>query len=387
MFARFGDGHYQVAKALQQQFESQGIRDVVLFDPFGESYPALNRWLQAVYYASTSHLPHAYGWGYGLLDRMNPGSPLGHWLHSLGSAKLEELLKEMRPDAVVQTFPLLTMSHLRRYAGYRIPTFTVLTDYVLHARWIHEETDLYFVASEELKQELSGRGVPADRIRVSGIPIRPRFRERALWENLRNKAANEVRRKPNQVLVMAGAYGVTGAVGGMVQSLLEEDGIVVSLVCGRKRKLERQMIRLFGDNPRVRIFGYVEQIERLMSESSCLVTKAGGITLSEAAAMRLPVVVYRPIPGQEEGNAVYWAGKDELLIARNGEELRRQTAEQLLRRRFRQAEGPAADGANSSGRVAGGILDYLAAAAESPERLPVGRQRGLRRLLPLPRSQ
>mgnify|MGYP000971213991 CR=1 FL=1 len=378
LYARFGDGHYQVARALKQRFESEGVRDVELFDPLGEAYPLLSKLTQFIYYASTSHFPKAYGWGYSLSEHVPSSSALGERLHSLGSERLARRLEERRPTAVVQTFPLLTMSYLRRHAGVRIPTFTVLTDYVLHPRWLHPETDLYFVASEELKRDMAALGVRAESVRVSGIPIRSTFRH----ENLAKLRSEALGSGPARVLVMAGAYGVSGEVGAMVQSLLAEEGLAVSLVCGRNAKLERRMRDRFGDKPRVRIFGYVEAIERLMAESSCLVTKAGGITLSEAAALDLPVVVYRPIPGQEEGNAKYWAGKGRLGVARTLAELRRETVGRLRQAR----SGAEAGEADAAGLVVDDILSYLDTAAVPELAPPLRKPLRSKRLRMLSRS-
>ncbi|MBB6733736.1 MGDG synthase family glycosyltransferase [Cohnella zeiphila] len=373
LYARFGDGHYQAAKALKERFESQGIREVVLFNLFAESHPVLNRLSQMIYYGSTSHWPTLYGLGYSLSDRLPSSTRWGQWVHSLGSETLGRLVEEWRPSAVIQTFPMLTMSYLRQSMGYRIPTFTLLTDYVFHSRWLHPETDLYFVASEEMKRDMIVQcGVPADQIRVSGIPIRSAFRESEIQAKIGSRM--ETGSAPAGVLVMAGAYGVSGEVDSMVQSLLAEEGIAISLVCGRNKKLERHMIRLFGEEPRVRIYGYVEAIEQLMADSACLITKAGGITLTEASAMRLPVVVYRPIPGQEEGNASYWTAQGTLSTAYNKKDLRRQTVQYLRQQPFGARAYPSVDGQEASVCVVNAILAYLKSVT-TPARVPLRKRR------------
>ncbi len=371
LYAKFGDGHYQVAQALKRRFEETGQAQAVLFDPFGEAYPTLNRWCQSVYYYSTSHLPAAYGWGYSLTDRIPSSSPIGAWLHSLGSAKLAGMLNRLQPDAVVQTFPLLAMSHLRQRTGLRLPTFTVLTDYVLHSRWIHDETDRYFVATEELGRELSDAGVREEAIRVSGIPIRPAFSDGALRDRIREREAAD--RAGKYVLVMAGAYGVSGEAGKLTQELLKAEGYSVLLVCGKNAKLEERMRLKFGGESRVRVFGFVERIERLMAKASCMITKAGGITLSEAASIGLPVVVYRPIPGQELGNALYWERQGRLTIARDPGELQAQTARWIAEPRADASGASYGRGLPSAADViAGEIVGYLERTA-APARAYIAR--------------
>lgn len=67
--------------------------------------------------------------------------------------------------------------------------------------------------------------------------------------------------------------------------------------------------------------GFVEQIEELMAVSSCLLTKAGGITLTEALSLGLPTIVYRPLPGQEKGNADFLSDKNAIYVANDLQQL------------------------------------------------------------------
>lgn len=385
LFARFGDGHYQAAKAIKRQFAERGIDDVTLFDPFGDSYPTLNRCCQFLYYRCTSKHPKLYGWGYSFTNRIPSSSAIGEWLHSLGAERLLRLLAEERPDAVIQTFPLLTMSYLREHAGCRIPTYTVLTDYVLHSRWLHAETDRYFVATEELKRRMTEDGIAADRIVVSGIPIRGNFRDSGEAKPSENRVGAPGGAE-RSILVMAGAYGVSTDVGKTVHALLHKCDCSIQLVCGKNEKLRKKMSRIFAGEPRVIVHGFVERIDRLMSRASCIVTKAGGITLSEAMALGLPAITYRPIPGQESGNAEYWAGKGMLTIARRIEEIPALAEEWLARERL---EGPAAAGRaafDAAEKIAGAVLRDVAERPASAYRigLAASGRKGLRAKLRTP---
>lgn len=386
LYARFGDGHYQAANALKRHFAEQGIADAELYDPFGDAYPTLNRVCQSIYYRCTSRFPKLYGLGYSLTNRIPSSSPIGEWLHSLGSDKLLRKLEEERPDAVIQTFPLLTMSYLRDKTGYRIPTYTVLTDYVLHSRWLHGETDRYFVATEDLKRRLAQAGVASDRIAVSGIPIRSGFYAvRREGPSAANRSDASAPLRPRPILVMAGAYGVSADAGETVRALLAKDGFPIQLVCGRNEKLRARMSRLFAGESRVEVFGFVERIDRLMAQTSCIVTKAGGITLSEAIAVGLPVITYRPIPGQEWGNAQYWASKGRLTIADRIEEIPVQAQYWIAHGRFVNA--PSGDAALAAAhRIAATVIGDFQARPASGGRagLAANARRGIRAKLRMP---
>ncbi|QYR19511.1 glycosyltransferase [Paenibacillus sp. sptzw28] len=319
LYAKFGDGHYQVSEALRQHFLDKGIQGVKLVDLFAEAHPVLNAISRFAYIKSSVYWPELYGWTYSITDKFRPNARLGRWIHMIGVQKLKEIIAREKPDAVIHTFPFLALSELRYKTGIPMMSFTVLTDYVTHSRWIHPETDRYFVASDELKEKMVDRGVDKDRITVSGIPVRRAFNTPCNEQHVYRKYGLQAGKK--YVLVMAGAYGVLSDVGKIIDGLLNDEHELL-LVCGRNQKLYADMLKAFAGKQNVTVFGFVEHIEELMSVSSCMITKAGGITLSEAMVLKLPVIVYRPLPGQEKGNAEYWAGKGNLQIVSNTGELK-----------------------------------------------------------------
>jgi processive 1,2-diacylglycerol beta-glucosyltransferase len=56
-----------------------------------------------------------------------------------------------------------------------------------------------------------------------------------------------------------------------------------------------------------------------------LITKAGGITISEALATGIPMVIYKPTPGQEEVNANYLWRHRAAIIAKTERRVRTAT--------------------------------------------------------------
>ncbi|EXX89184.1 diacylglycerol glucosyltransferase [Paenibacillus darwinianus] len=306
LYAKFGDGHYQVSKALQQQFLDTGIYDVQLVDLFEEAHPLLNSISRFIYLKSNMYFPGFYGWSYNLTTDMKPDQFFGKWLHSFGMRTIKELLQKEKPDAVIHTFPFLAMNQFRQNTGNRTPSFTVITDYVLHNRWIHSETDRYFVATEELQQALLHKGVAKERISVTGIPLRSVFEKP--MDNACIYQKYGLNRRKSYVLILAGAYGVLSGIDKMMRELIELDAnLAFILITGKNRRLYDKFNALFSGYDNIHVLGYVEGIQQLMSVSSCIVTKAGAITLAEAMALNVPVIVYRPLPGQERGNAEYWA--------------------------------------------------------------------------------
>jgi len=166
-------------------------------------------------------------------------------------------------------------------------------------------TDKYFVATDELKDTLVKKGYQTDRIEVSGIPIRNMFQ---LRRGVRGDTFNEDKKSPRKsVLFMAGIAKHLVEAKELVQTLLSVGDIEVLAVCGMNEKLKKQLDDHFMQHDRVRVFGYVDRMDKLMEESHCILTKAGGVTLTEAISMTLPAIVFRPVPGQESENAAFMA--------------------------------------------------------------------------------
>lgn len=328
LFASYGDGHIQVSRALKNKFAEQGINNVIELDLFAEAHPLINSVTKYAYIKSYHIAPFLYGWVYYRTKEMNHDTIFGEWFHSFGIQKLTSIVNEVQPDLVINTFPVLIMPQLRKKTGIFIPTFNVITDFTLHHRWVHREIDKYYVATEDLKHSIVENGVPDDRIIVSGIPLRDSFEQPVDVMSARQKYHLDPGKKT--VLVMAGAYGVLQRLKKVCQTILSAPNTQIILVCGKNRTLLRDMNHQFSCHPNIRIFGFIEDIHELMAVSSCVLTKPGGITLSEAISANLPIILYRPVPGQEKDNAHYLAEKGAAMVIEHTNKLGREIKALLM---------------------------------------------------------
>lgn len=317
LYASYGDGHIQVSRALEERFGAGGEFETVLVDLFAEAYPALNALAKYVYIKSYTLFPKLYGWSYYSTREMGHNTLFSSWFHSWGAGKLKEILAREQPDAVVNTFPMLAMAELRRKTGIAVPIFTVLTDYTLHWRWIHPQIDRFYVATDDLKSAMIAAGVAGERIEVTGIPLKESFRRVERTDDLYESYGLDPRKRT--VLLIAGAYGV-------LQGLREVSGRLASLpatqvlvVCGKNESLYASMSQSAPAG--VKVIGFAHRMHELMSLADTMVTKPGGITLTETIQCGLPVVLLRPVPGQERDNAQYLASRGAATIAHNDEEV------------------------------------------------------------------
>jgi processive 1,2-diacylglycerol beta-glucosyltransferase len=319
--ASYGDGHLQAARSLKQSFLKHGIHDVKIIDLMKEAHPVLNTITTSLYVKSTHASQYGldyYGWSYYITRDTKPDSTLNKYFNYLGKKKLKAIIDRERPDAMINTFPFGAAPEIGRFL--EIPTFTVVTDFALHSRWIHPNTDKYYVATDELRAEMISKGFAPEQIEVSGIPVRQAFYEVSSANHAFRHKLNSGKKN---VLISAGSYGVLKNIDDMVNSLMKAD-CQIMVVCGRNWKLEQRLKKLYAGNSNVHIFGYVENIHELMALSSCIVTKAGGLTLSEALTLNLPIFIFKPFGGQEKENALYLSQKGVAIISRSTDELEAQ---------------------------------------------------------------
>lgn len=319
LYARFGEGHWQAASALRHSFERQGTTEVLLIDLLAESHPVINEVSQFVYKKSYHVLPQVYGWVYEATKGMKSNTVFANWLHSFGTLALQKLVEREQPDAIIHTFPILVLPTVSHRVGRKIPMFNVVTDFDLHQRWVHPEVDKYYVATEDISNQLHELGVSPDRVAATGIPIRSSFS--TVHGSVPAAYSYGIIPGKPVVLVMAAANAASSDTVELCNKLVERCDAQVVLVCGHNRTLMRSLTEHFALNEHISILGYVNQMDELMAISSCIVTKPGGLTLSEAIMAQLPVFIYRPVPGQERNNARYLENKGAAVICQSIERL------------------------------------------------------------------
>jgi len=319
--ASYGSGHNAAARALAEAFVRAGATARVV-DHFRELvHPRFERATRALYYATLRHVPFAWGLAYELADRMTSSSALAFGMTRVGTARLAALLDAERPDAVVTVHatPAVAMSTLAAL-GKRVPPHTtVVTDFVAHGQWIAPDIDRYCVAASEVRHEYIARGIPGERIAVTGVPVRPEFA--TAIDAAAARARLGLSASAPVVLAMAGSDGRLGRLADVVRVLARParplQGVVVA---GRDTELAATLAR-HASGTSVRVLGYTDDVPALMAAADLLVTKAGGMTVAEALAAELPMIVFGSLPGQERRNERFASRAGIGLVARSRREL------------------------------------------------------------------
>lgn len=238
---------------------------------------------------------------------------------------IRDLLEREQPDVVAAThaYCLPALAHARKKAGKRFRLVSIPTDFHVHRFWVHPEIDGYVVAHERLAELLERRhGVKRERIHVYGIPVRPVFAAAAREEKAYWKARMGL--SPDQFTVLVcGGEGGHGGMEEVVRSLLNVPEPLHIVVITGKNEPIRQRLSLLAGQPhplhRLVVKGYEPSIWEWIGAADAYVTKPGGISCAEALALRTPLILYRPLPGQERHNlsfllqhkAAAWAERPE----------------------------------------------------------------------------
>jgi processive 1,2-diacylglycerol beta-glucosyltransferase len=217
----------------------------------------------------------------------------------LAYKKLIAHVEEFKPDAVIATHFMPTNVILTKLGAKAPRVYVCVTDFDVHTFWLNRGASAYFVASEEVKWLLQGYGYPKERIHVTGIPVLPAF------SKLRGRdvVAKELGLDPAKpaVLFMSGGFGV-GHMAEAVERLLRiKTPYQLAVVCGKNEKL-REKVAAVAKGSSAKVMGFITNVHEWMEASDLVISKSGGLTTSECLARGVPMVVYSPIPGQEERN-------------------------------------------------------------------------------------
>ncbi|MFZ5800774.1 MAG: MGDG synthase family glycosyltransferase [Candidatus Omnitrophota bacterium] len=195
-----------------------------------------------------------------------------------------------------QFFPNEVITGLKIRSLIKSRLVCVVTDYNVHRIWVADGVDTYVVACRETNQRLLDWGVKESQIAVLGIPVGSQFSIPLSAALVRKKMGLDENRFT--ILALTGVFGL-GPLEQIVRYFQERLQILV--VCGENRRLFSRLNRI--KNHRVRVFGMTDKVDELMSAADLVITKPGGLTISEALIKGVPMIFISSIPGQETQNA------------------------------------------------------------------------------------
>jgi UDP-N-acetylglucosamine:LPS N-acetylglucosamine transferase len=335
VYSRVGGGHVSAARAIATELEASGRSAVTTADAYLEygRFP-LTRF-PATYAELARHHPRLWSMIYrGSSTGLDPRRVLGPFLRG----GFRRLIATRTPDVVISVLPAINglLAEATRSSGARLEV--VLTDWhLLHRFWVAQGVDHYTAPTESARDDCIRLGAAPSAVDVVGIPVRREFaRETDAHSPARRLSEVGLDPERSTVLVMVGAEGSPRALGHIAALAQMELDLQVLVVCGRNVELQEQIQALPARVP-LKALGFVDNVADLMRAADVLITKAGGLTLAEAFACHVPVVVHDVLPGQEAGNLAYVLERGAAMYAADNQALVRAVSELISDPAGRQA--------------------------------------------------
>ena len=292
--AGFGEGHNSAARGVRAGLARVAPKvEVELRDLFPETFGAFNEIVRRAYLTLINRWPKSCGYVYNWLDRKKDFDERFQRFRGL-KKNLGRLLDRFQPDVVVSTFPPYPYL-LQQILGAerRCKNIAVVTDSItINAIWYRSPADYFLVANEQSATVVRNGGVSAERIKVFGFPVSPRFAD---FTKDRQSPA-EIRPRVLYVINAGTRHAPQ-----LVRELLRLD-IQLTVTVGRDGKLHRAVEKASADH-KIDIFGWTDEMPRLLCGNHLLIGKAGGATVQETIAAGCPMIINHVVSGQEEGNA------------------------------------------------------------------------------------
>ena len=265
-------------------------------------------------------MPWLFDLQYWLITKFAPTRWLMHHLSYLvGGRGLLRAIERRDPDVVVSTYPGVTavLGMLRENRRILVPVHSAITDLAGLRYWAHPGVDLHFVTHPESIEEVE-RLVGPGSVEWMRPPIASEF----LMPRTRGAAreALDVPIHARLVLVSGGGWGIGDLEGAIDVALADEETLVVC-IAGRNEGAREKLEQRYGDNERVRVLGFTEQMSDWMAAADAMVHSTAGLTVLEAHIRGCPVVSYGFSAGHLRANNAAFERFGLAEVARSEHEL------------------------------------------------------------------
>jgi len=303
-----GYGHrsaaLSVAKALEILYPDQ-VESLVT-NPIQETHtPTVMKPIEKGYDRSVRFSPGLYRLSYEVSDSRLVSEVVEGALTLMLQKIMADTIDEFKPDLILNTNEMFNnpIGRVLQGADPKIPAFTVVTDLAdVHSLWFSPEPDRFYIADEWVKVKALESGVPEDKLVISGIPVSPDF---ALNQVDKQALRGSLGLDPSRLtLLFVGSSRVSN-----LQEYLQALEHVATpvqavVIAGGNDELYQNLLSSHYDFP-LEVRNFEKNVPQWMMASDVLVTKAGGLILSEGLAAGLPILLIDYLPGQEEGNVRY----------------------------------------------------------------------------------
>lgn len=307
-----GGGHNSAARAVRDELLKRG-HNAVMLDPYTLDPTWKAAHVGSFYVFTAKCFPHIFGAVYHIgmrLCRLPIRSPM-YFANRKAAKKLGEYLKSNEYDVIAMThfYAAEMLTYLKR-KGYDLPpTVFIGTDYTCTPFTMETDCDKYVIPAEDLCGEYIKQGATREQLLPYGIPVSRVFEPKETdIAALRGQLG--LHSDKQCVLAMGGSMRA-GKMKQLTAKLIrygnENPDTQFVIICGTNEKLRRILTeKTAGDNS-FTILGFTDRMHDYMAAADIFITKPGGLSSTEAAVSRVPIVHMSPIPGCETKNVKYFA--------------------------------------------------------------------------------
>lgn len=329
-YASYGGGHLSAAKSIE---ETLTINYPEMETKLIDCMKYVNKTIEKITTTAYKEMAKKFPWAWGKVYSDSQKGPLAHissYSNKVMAVKLLKLLREEKPDMVISTHPFGSQmcSYLKRKGKINCKIATIMTDFAPHDQWLvgQDYIDAIFVSHEQMKQEIMQKGVAPEKIFSTGIPISKRFSEKKDTPKIK-QTYNLQEGKQTVLFFGGGEFGLGKTKTLMIFEILVKQFPFLQIIAisGKNPKMKAAFEEIVQQNHsenHVCLLEFSKEIPELMAVSDFVVTKPGGLTVSESLASGLPLILINPIPGQEEENALFlekkhvgiWIKKNDAIV-------------------------------------------------------------------------
>ncbi len=297
-----GAGHMKAAKAIMQAVKKVAPGSTLRFENcFDWVFPPYGQIYSRVYDFAQKKALGLIKFFYGGVGVRSGSSEFMYRYHRLFADRFPRLLEEYRPDYVLCTHfsPGYFAALYKRQYDYRMGI--VVTDYYVHPHWVNKEIDHYFIPHESLADQVVSFGAKREQVYPFGIPIGLELEAGIDKEGARKRFGLSKKRVSATIM---GSRVFGGEWFEVTRELIDFDYDFLVL-CGENKDVAAKISRLKG-KAKLKVLGMVERIYELIGTTDILITKAGGITSTEAAQAGPALLFANSIVGLEDKNEEFF---------------------------------------------------------------------------------
>lgn len=350
-----GEGHNSAGNAVSEYFKASGIQcDIV--NAFNFVSQPLSEFLSKGHVFVYRNMPRLFGVGYKIEEKYPPKS--FYRKMAKGAPALAKYIRIGEYDAVIcsHIFAAMMLTECRHNFGCGAPAYLIATDYTCSPGANMLDMDAYFIPHEKLAAEFADKGIPSERIVPSGIPVSQKFFSAKPKAQSREELGLPA--DSSIILLSSGSMGC-GPMGELTQKLLDKAdyGTKICVICGNNKKLYDELLPLCRDS-RLVLEGFTLKMYDYMNSADVYITKAGGLSSTEAVALGVPLVFVAAVPGCESYNISFLTSNNCAVTADSADKIT-ELALDIVKNRTAYSEKFSKGQKSIAGNGAKNIYDYV----------------------------